>query len=227
MKLSWKAYIIAAIILISSFLAAWLLPIPEIFKGVVAIPGVGSLIGALYQIFRDQATYEKQLELQRQQQIFNLSVTSHMANVAFNKHVDFCERYIKEMNEGIRNLLHEGPTEKALLFAKKLTQLRVEYSPWLTEDIVKRISHYENELAKIGFKCGSLECAKTDEKFRSKLLDEIESIFSEIIRSDNGSDDVVSEKIVAHLQELLGIKELTILRQSVIHEALKTINKKT
>ena len=199
----------------------------NIFRGITATPAVGALFIALYQIFREQAAYEKQLELQRQQQIFNLSVTSHMANVAFDKHVDFCERYIKKMNECIRYLVHNGPTEQALLFAKELTALRIEYMPWLTENIVKKISHYENELAKIGFKCGSVECAKTDEKFRSKLLDEIESIFSEIILGDYGSEDVVSEKIVAHLQELLGIKELTILRQSVIREALKTINEKT
>jgi transcription termination factor NusB len=223
MKLTWKSYVIAAIIMAVSFLGAWLLPIPDIFKGAVAVPGGVSLIGALYQMFRDEAAYQKQAELQRQQQIYNLSVTSHMANIAFDKHVEFCEAYINKMNDGIRKLLSEGPKPEALSFAKDLTQLRIKYMPWLTEDIVKKISKYEDQLGKIGFKCGSLDCAKFDDKLRAKLYDEIDNIFSEVVRGTNEDEESMSDKIVTHLQELLGIKELTMLRQNVIKEALKSI----
>lgn len=187
------------------------------------MPGVASLVGALYQMFRDEAAYQKQAELQRQQQIYNLSVTSHMANVAFDKHVEFCEKYITKMNEGIRKLLSEGPKKEALAFAKDLTQLRLKYISWLTEDIVKKISKYEDQLSKIGFKCGTLECANFDDKLRAKLYEEIDNIFSEVVSSTNENEESMSEKIVTHLQDLLGIKELTLLRQNAIKEALKSI----
>ena len=35
------------------------------------------------------------------QQLFDLGVTSHMANVAFDKHVEFSEKYISTMQEGL------------------------------------------------------------------------------------------------------------------------------
>lgn len=94
MRGSRKVYTVAAGILILSFVATWMLPTTEILRAILSIPGVSAMVVALYQIVRDQAAHERALNLQEKQQLFNLGVTSHMANVAFDRHVQFSEKYI-------------------------------------------------------------------------------------------------------------------------------------
>lgn len=109
MTLSWKIYSILSAVLILSFLAPFFLPVNDLIKGVVATPGVAALFYPIYQISRDQAKYEKALAIQQKHEIFNLGVTSHMANVAFNKHVEFCEKYITKVNECIEHFFIHTP----------------------------------------------------------------------------------------------------------------------
>jgi hypothetical protein len=47
----------------------------ELFRGIAAMPAVGALVGALYQLARDHAAHERQVELQRKKQFFDLAVT--------------------------------------------------------------------------------------------------------------------------------------------------------
>lgn len=46
---NWFVYIILIIVLIVSFLSAYFLPLNEMFKGIVAIPGIGALCLSLYK----------------------------------------------------------------------------------------------------------------------------------------------------------------------------------
>ncbi len=100
MRHSWRVYLVAAIVLVVSFVAAWTLPASEILRGIVGLPGVAALFATLYQILRDQAAHERVIELQERQELFNLGVASHMANVAFDRHVQFSERYTTKMLPG-------------------------------------------------------------------------------------------------------------------------------
>lgn len=210
-----------------SFTSAWLLPISDIFKGIATVPGIGALSAAIYQILRDQMNYERQKELQRRQHFFNLSVTSHMAIVAFDKHVQFCEKYIAEINEGLRHLFREGPTEDALSLAVKLSNIRFEFRAWLTEDIVTKVLPYEKALAEIATLERLSENTRSEDT-RIKAVDKMFDIFSNVtgIKNEHSSKDeeIAAEKIINHLQQVLGIKELTLLRQKVIKEAIDSIS---
>ncbi|HDS15750.1 MAG TPA: hypothetical protein ENN66_03900, partial [Proteobacteria bacterium] len=84
------------------------LPISELFKGITAMPAVGALIGALYQLLRDHAAHERQIQLQNKKHSFDLAVTSPMATIAFNKHAEFCEKYMKKIHETLRTLIRGG-----------------------------------------------------------------------------------------------------------------------
>jgi len=65
MRESWKVYVVAAIVLVVSFVAAWNLPTTEALRGIIGLPGVGALFAVLYQIVRDRAAHERALELQQ------------------------------------------------------------------------------------------------------------------------------------------------------------------
>ena len=137
------------VIFILSYLASATLPISEIFKGIAATPAIGALIAAVYQILKDHAAFQKQIELQQKNQEFTLGITSHMAQVAFDKHVEFCEKYMAELNCTTLTLFSEGPSEKAGEHAMKFFDLRSEYSTWITEEVSERLTQFERALKDI------------------------------------------------------------------------------
>ena len=120
MKHNKLTYIILLAIFVASLAVAFLLPIGAVFKGIFASPAILALITALFQLMRDQASFEKQLEIQANQLKFNLGATSHMANTAFDKHIEFCEAYMRELQNTFYNLFAKGDTEEALEYARNL-----------------------------------------------------------------------------------------------------------
>lgn len=223
MKYNMKTYIGLCIVFVLSFLASLALPIDKIFKGIAATPGVFALLGVLYQIFRDRASFEKQMELQRKQHFFNLGVTSHMANVAFDKHVEFCEKYISEVHSTTRTLFSEGPTEDAGEHAKKLYEIRVRYSAWLSADVVKPLDEFEKALLRLSAHTHLSEKTKDrDTMIKAyKRADNLwETLLGELINEQKNSDsDIAIEKIKEKLRKVLGINELISLRKWIVEEA--------
>jgi hypothetical protein len=114
-------------------------PISEGYKGIAALPSVGGLVAALFQLIRDHSAHQRKLELQNEQQLFNLGATSHMANTVFDRHVEFCEKYLAEVHQLVVTLTREGPTQKALDHAGNLYSLRIEYTAWITPEIDQKL----------------------------------------------------------------------------------------
>lgn len=210
-------------VVVVSFVTAWLLPVSYIIKNISTVPGIGALSVAVYQILRDRTNYERQKILQKEQLSFNLSVTSHMANVAFDKHVEFCEKYIGKMNEGLNKLIVEGPTGYAFSLARELSEIRSGFRTWLTEDISSKILAYEKALMDIGANDRILEHLPISER-RNKIVDKMYDTYSKVTgikdKEENIDENIAPERIISHLQQILGIQELTKLRQKVIAEAI-------
>lgn len=227
MKHTAKTYLGLAIVFLGSVVVTLLLPIDEVFKGVAAIPGIGSLIIALYQLFRDQASYEKQIALQQQQQFFNLGVTSHMANIAFDKHVEFCEKYMAEVHLTMFTLFQRGPTEKVSEHAAKLYLLRQEYAAWITAEISTNLDPFQNALSKLGSQARLVDAMK-NENTTQKILLEMYDTFDNIMDlkkkdRDKINPDIAVENIKTRIRSILGIEELTLIREKVIKEAIRSI----
>jgi hypothetical protein len=235
MKQNKKTYLCLAVVFIASFIATIFLPIPDFFKGVTSIPIVGTLIGALYQIFRDQAAHEKKLELQRRKQFFDLAVTSHMANTAFDKHVEFCEDYMKKVHQTFQTLIKAGPSKDALDHANDLYALRIEYAAWVTDEIANQLDPFESALWHVGTRAGYAEDTQfnPNESARSsKAYTEArelwEKLLRELLKKDVESIDGPSvEKTKAKIRGILGIEELTMIRKWVISQAVKSIEADT
>jgi hypothetical protein len=91
--------------------------------------GLVGLIGVLYQLLRDEAAHQKEVWLQHDDQLFQVGATSHMANMVFDKHVEFSEEYVTEVQRTVDTLFAHGPHEKALEHANNLQEIRRERRP--------------------------------------------------------------------------------------------------
>ncbi len=224
MKLNWISYAILLGVIILSVLAVLLMPVSDLFKGIYSVPGAGALALVLVQILKDESAYEKEKELQRKQQFFNLSVTSHMASVAFDKHVAFCEAYIACARQILDELYNHGAKRKAQIeeLLNALVNTRKRYEPWLTQGINSKIVKFESKLKEMVRYTEWAKDPSSDED-RQKLFGKKAMELYSIFINDEDDLEIAPDRIVAHLQNILGIEELTSLRLTVISEAMKAI----
>lgn len=227
-----KIYVGLALVLVCSFGAAVYFPAEDILRGVYASPGILALFGVLYQIIRDQSAHERNLELQKKQQIFNLGATSHMANVAFDKHVEFCEIYMKEVHNTVVTLYREGPTEKAMNHASEFHALRQEYAAWLTDEINEQLFPFEQALRSLGanehFITKTINVEQYQES-RSKRIDKVYDEFKKLLtldEKDKPDPEIAVEAVKKKVRGILDIEDLVQLRKSLISEAIKAVRTK-
>ena len=220
-------YVGLGIVFVASFGLAWLLPVPDLFRGLASIPGVGAMISFLAQLWREQRSHERAVELLHRQQDFALATASHMANIAYDKHVAFCEAYVKRTNQGLQELMRMGPSKDALGFAGDLLGLRIEYTAWLTADIESRLIPFEAALRKMGASESLLPHLPVGER-RTRVVDEIYKAFGVIVGTEKPVTDeqagIATVHILDHLRDVLGIRELTALRQTTTRLALSRVS---
>ncbi|XCN73254.1 MAG: hypothetical protein Q3M24_00390 [Candidatus Electrothrix aestuarii] len=111
MKHDLKTYGILGTVFTLSITGGLVLGANELLKYLLVAPGVAALIGALYQLMRDQASFEKQLNIQERELQYALGAASHMANAAFDNHIQFCEKY---MNNGSVNFASDYASAAAV-----------------------------------------------------------------------------------------------------------------
>lgn len=201
------------------------------FQTLVALPGVGALFGVIYQLLRDEAAHHRQLELQKSQQNFVIGAASHMANVAFDKHVEFCEKYMEELHAALLTLFREGPTRLGIDHSRKLLKLREEYAAWLTPDLMESLTPFERALRRIG--AGEIYISNTagsaeNEERRSRMIEEVHKSLLEVLDIKSAgevSEDHAVETVKSAIRDILGIQELTAIRKALIVRAISAIER--
>ena len=219
-----KRYILLALVFFASLAGALFLPIDELFKGIFSTPAVIALVGVLYQIMRDEAQHLKNVEIQRQQHFFNIGAMSHMANVAFDKHAEFCEKYMKEINETLSTLFREGPTQKTLEHAAKFLDIKYEYAAWITDDINKALFPFEQALRELGAAKDFATSVLGEEAYEKKRQDAVEKAwdkFNDIltIQGELPDEHIAIEAVKKKIREILDIEDLVNLRKNLIKMA--------
>jgi hypothetical protein len=126
---------------------------------------------------RDEAQYLKRIALQHDQQS---GATSHMAIVAFDNHVAFCDEYVHELHETLKTLYTLGPTPGALEQANKLVRIRPNHAVWLTPDIEPQLKKFDAALRKIGALAHTERQYVTRPSSRS-LLEEVDAVFADVL----------------------------------------------
>jgi hypothetical protein len=226
-----KKYVLLILFTLITFILAYALPTTELLKGIYATPSMLGLFGILYQLIRDQAQHEKNEILQKQQQLFNLGATSHMANVVFDKHVEFCEKYLQKVHEAVTTLWKEGPTKDAVTLGNGLYSLRLEYAAWLTDDIGENLFPFEQALRNLGASQGFVENTASAPQYAEDRSKEIHALYDNFKKILNISDkeeepetEIAVETIKKRVREILGIDDLLFLRKALISEARKVVD---
>lgn len=224
-----KLYISLSVVFVLSFVGAYILPLDDLLRGVFATPALLAMFGALFQILRDRSTYERQLQLQRRQEVFNLGATSHMANVAFDKHVEFCDKYMKEVHTTVFTLFQEGPTEQALDHANAFHRLREEYAAWLTDDINENLFPFEQALRVLGANQMFVTTTSGHGQYAEQRSESITKVFEDFKRiltidKDQEPDPTIATEVVKKkVRDILGIEELVQLRNLLLSEAIAIV----
>ena len=229
MRQSKRTYIGLAIVFSLSLCAFFLVPANrEFLETLAGIPLVGALIGALYQLARDQAAHERQLLIAEAGNRFVLGASSHMANVAFDKHVAFCEEYMKEAQDALTTLIRKGPSEEILKHASALYDIRRRCAVWLTAQLEKELEPFEAALREIGASAGYVEATRLDPASSEARKQHIGSMFLTFakvmaFKEWNGqelSEELAVSAVTRRLRTILGVEELTKLRSSIIVQAI-------
>jgi hypothetical protein len=225
-----KIYFILLAVFVLSLSLFSILPGEKIINNIAATPAIGALIVAIYTILRDHSAHIKQLEIQQKQQNFSIGISSHMAQKAFDRHLEFCEKYIAEVHKTSRTLLQEGPTEKATIHGNNLFDLRIEYSTWVTDDISNELIEFEGELYKLSAKVGLSEKTK-DPVLAGKANTEAETIWEGLLGALLDKDkpenpNIAIESIINKIRKIIDVKDLVDLRSISIKNATLNITKK-
>jgi hypothetical protein len=214
------------LIALLSFIALAMSETTAAIQAMIALPGSAGLLHALWEVLKGDLEHQRRLEEDAAKNAFVLSATSHMAEKAFNKHVEFCEKYVAKTDECLWILFAEGPTEKALQLAGQLFRIRREFILWETKDVGLFLEKFEKALRDIGAKEHLLKHVPVGEK-RTKLVETIEEVFRQVSIFEPLPDGKTPEIAIAHiidcLRDHLGISQLTNLRKHYLAEAAKRI----
>ncbi|MGI9101727.1 MAG: hypothetical protein ACR2IF_04700 [Terriglobales bacterium] len=195
---------------------------------IAEIPAIGSMFAGLYLLMRDRITHERAIFLQQTQNAFALGATSHMANVAFDKHVSFGEEYVTEVFATLRTLYREGPCAEALNHASNLHRIREKWALWVTPEVGIGLEKFEQALRTIG------AAAHVNDSFpggdavhREARAREMFARFAEVLGFEKWEGADVSQEqatstIIKNLQNVLGTAELTTLRTEFVKRALRS-----
>ena len=225
-KFTTKVYVALTVVIVVSIMLSLYLPMSEQYRGLFNISGAGGIVGIIIQIFRDHMASERSKLLQSQQQDHVLAVTSHMADVTFDKHVEFCESYINALTRGLFTLWASGPSKRALDVSLELMKIRQDNPTWIPAEIDSRLIEFENGISNIGLKHYELETLSVGEE-RSKIIKESSDIFKVIMGIKEGDSDqlkgIAAMRVKEYLQGVLGIHELFELRKKAIKDAVSRI----
>lgn len=224
-----KIYVGVCTVFAISALLYFFLPDTTFFQTLAAVPMVGALLGALFVLIRDYAAHERTQQLQDAKNYFLLGASSHMANVAFDKHAKFAEEYVAEAHSALVKLFQEGPTSEALDHATTLYGIQKTYRVWLTEEIEERLDRFEGALRKVG--AGArYEERTTGKAHNEERIKALYRSFAEIVGLEEWeggtiTDDNAVVTLIRWLRDILGTEELTELRRTIIANAARSAGK--
>lgn len=204
----------------------------EVLQILAAIPLVGALLAIPVQILRDEAAYQKTLMVEQYKHQNAIATSSHMAIVAFDRHVEFCEAYVSGVYGALYTLLRGGPTEEVLEDAGKLVDIREKYALWVTPSIEEALMPFEQAFRTIGANAYLVEAIRTDVSQadqRQEAIDKMYNTFAQVMgfaswAGKELTEDLAIRTLVGKVRAVLGVQALTDLRRTAIEKAHSSLN---
>jgi len=155
---------------------------------------------------------------------FDIGTTSHMAIVAFDKHVGFCEEYSQAVRVALLTLLRRGPHEDILVDARQLVEIRERWSLWLTSKVEIELEKFESALRTIGANAWLLGELRADED-RTEAVKQAYGTFAAVMgwekwRGETVTRELAADRVFDGLRKILEISELTQLRADLVKRAM-------
>lgn len=138
------------------------------------------------------AKYLGDRSLQGATQRFSLGITSHMATVAFDKYVAFCEEYVEAVSSSVPTFVEEGARQTPLN-AVEFLRIRRKWALWLTDDVETKLDKFERLIPRVGSEAPFIEA---DGAYGSAVEN--------------------AKFIIAELRKVLAAEELTALRKELV-----------
>lgn len=207
---------------IAAFLTIGVGDFGQILEIIIGLPGAAALLTALWFLVQERVKQQHQIELSERQNAFALSATSHMAKVAFDKHVEFAEAYKDAVQETLVVFTREGPTKQALDLAGKMYDIRRKFVLWETQAVTKCLDKFEHSIRRIGAVEHHLDSIGAGE-LRTQLVEEVHRIFADVVGirevPNDPTPEIATAFVIEQLRLLLGIEQLTQLRRHYIEVA--------
>lgn len=151
-----------------------------------------------------------------------MGAMSHMANRAFDKHVEFCEAYLAEAQETIGTLFAEGATPRALEHSYSLYRVQQKYRMWLTPKIEAELEKFERAIRTIGANARLVR--ESPGEARQADIQEMHKVFAEVMgfkdwRGEQLSRESSQAMLISRLRNILGTEELTEMRMKIAAKA--------
>ncbi len=141
--------------------------------------------------------HQRSVLIAEMQNAFSMGATSHMAAVAFDKHIGFCEEYIDAMSNALQTLIQEGAREKPL-DATDFFRIRQKWALWLTEDIETKLDQFEHLITKIPSEAPVLDTYGAHVSIETSV-----------------------KSVIRELRKILATEELTALRSELVVRSLR------
>ena len=158
---------------------------------------------------------------------FEMGATSHMADVAFDKYVEFCEEYVKSAQDTFTIVFGPGIREdKISEHARKLRSIDIKWAIWTTSNLQEQLARFEHAL----FRIASIQQQLRDLPHppnRQDLIAELIELQTRIFGWDKGTigekvpSDVSIGAVIEALKEVLGTNKLNQLRADLVDQASK------
>jgi hypothetical protein len=144
-----------------------------------------------------ELAHQRSVLLAEMQNAFSMGATSHMACVAFDKHIGFCEEYIDATSKTLQTLIQQGATERPMDVAD-FFRIRQKWALWLTDDIETVLDRFEYLVTKIASEAPVLD-----------------------INGAHVSVESSVKSVIADLRKVLATEELTALRNELVVRSLR------
>jgi hypothetical protein len=155
------------------------------------------------------------------------STGSHMANVAFDKYVQFCEEYAEGFHKALDTLVAHGPTEKVLSDAAALYKLRRKWRVWITTDTDEKLEQFEQALRDIGASAGYVQATLGDPNAQGREIhiNRMHTRLAQVMGYKEWAGKEVGDELAhytldALLRRILGTEQFDELRTAVISRAM-------
>jgi hypothetical protein len=193
------------------------------------ITAAASFAGAALAAWISLRIAERRMQHERRQEAMKRafdSAGSHMAVVAFNKYVQFCEEYTDLFRETLRGIVQTGPHENALTYAADLSRLRTRWALWVTDEVNALLERFEKTLRQMGSDA-HLSAPELGARVpnRPEIINRMYKAFADLFELGNwageeANKDLAVARMMSLLKETLGIEQFGQLRQMTLRRAL-------